>query len=192
MTELTSHHLLQLLHGALDRSALSTAHHCDAIADVAYKLSPLLKHATSSRTDSLSLPVSFSPSPFYHSAAEVVIAPKRNSTPRRIDCVESACCVMLIIAGHVFVAPSELKDFIADARSTLPLGRAAEGNLFFSFTVDDEAEGSVTVLERWRDRASLDAYLALPEVVAIFTRWGGRMRNEVRLYDASNERSPRG
>ena len=50
---------------------------------------------------------------------------------------------------------------------------------------------SVTVLERWRDKASLNAYLARSEVVAIFTRWIGRMRNEVKMYDASNERSPR-
>jgi len=98
---------------------------------------------------------------------------------------------MLIVAGHVFVAPSEVDAFVADARSTLSIGRAAKGNLFFSFTLDEPAEGSVTVLERWNDRASLDAYLARPEVVAIFTRWSGRMRNEVKLYDASNERSPR-
>jgi len=98
---------------------------------------------------------------------------------------------MLIIAGHVFVAPSDVDAFLADARSTLALGRAAEGNLFFSFTLDDPAEGSVTVLERWRDKASLEAYLARSEVVAIFTRWMGRMRNEVKMYDASNERSPR-
>lgn len=98
---------------------------------------------------------------------------------------------MLIIAGHVFVAPFDVDAFLADARSTLALGRAAEGNLFFSFTLDDPAEGSVTVLERWRDKASLEAYLARSEVVAIFTRWMGRMRNEVKMYDASNERSPR-
>ena len=80
---------------------------------------------------------------------------------------------MLIIAGHVFVAPADVEAFLADARSTLALGRAAEGNLFFSFTLDDPAKGSVTVMERWRDKASLDAYLARSEVVAIFTRWMG-------------------
>ena len=98
---------------------------------------------------------------------------------------------MLIIAGHVFVDPSEVEAFVADARSTLPMGRAAEGNLFFSIMLDDPAEGSVTVLERWRDKASVDAYLARPEVVDLFARWSDRMRNEVRMYDVSNERSPR-
>lgn len=99
---------------------------------------------------------------------------------------------MLIIVGHVFVAPSEVEEFIADTRATLPLGRSAEGNLFFSFTLDDPAEGSVVIYERWRDRAALDAYLGRPEVITIFTKWSGRMRNEVMMYDASNERSPRG
>ncbi|XDA97997.1 antibiotic biosynthesis monooxygenase [Sulfitobacter sp. LCG007] len=99
---------------------------------------------------------------------------------------------MLIIAGHVFVPPADVEEFIADARATLPLGRSAEGNLFFSFTLDDPAEGSVVVYERWRDRAALDAYLGRSEVIAIFTKWSGRMRNKVMMYDASNERSPRG
>ncbi|MBW4330998.1 antibiotic biosynthesis monooxygenase [Stakelama sp. CBK3Z-3] len=98
---------------------------------------------------------------------------------------------MLIIAGHVFVAPDEVDEFLADARATLPLGRAADGNLFFSFTLDTPEEGSVVVLERWRDRESLDAYLARSEVIAIFEKWHDRMRNEVMMYDVRNERSPR-
>jgi hypothetical protein len=28
-------------------------------------------------------------------------------------------------------------------------------------------------------------------VVALFTKWGSSMRNEVRKFDATNERSPR-
>lgn len=98
---------------------------------------------------------------------------------------------MLIIAGHVFVAPCDIDAFVAEARATLLLGRSADGNLFFSFTLDDPVEGSVTVLERWRDRAALDAYLGRPEVVELLQRWVGRMRNEIMMYDASNERSPR-
>lgn len=53
---------------------------------------------------------------------------------------------MLIIAGHVFVAPSDVNAFVCDARRTLSLGRSADGNLFFSFTLDDPSEGSITGL----------------------------------------------
>ena len=47
------------------------------------------------------------------------------------------------------------------------------------------------VLERWIDQASLDKHLAQPEVIALFTKWGPKMKNEVKKYDALNERDPR-
>ena len=98
---------------------------------------------------------------------------------------------MLIIAGHVYVDPSDIEELVADARATIPGARAADGCLFFSQTMDDPAAGSLLVLERWRDQEALDAYLTRPGVVAIFAKWSIRMRNEVRKFDASNERSPR-
>ena len=97
---------------------------------------------------------------------------------------------MIILAGHVYVDPADINELVADARATIPAARAADGCLFFSFTLDDPAAGSMLVLERWRDQAANTAYLAKPEVRALFTKWGGRMTNEVRKFDASNERSP--
>jgi len=97
---------------------------------------------------------------------------------------------MLIIAGHVHVESSEIEEFVADARATMPVARAQDGCLFFSFTLDDPAVGTMLVLERWRDQAAVDAYLARPEVAALFRKWSDRMRSEVRKFDASNERSP--
>ena len=97
---------------------------------------------------------------------------------------------MLILAGHVYVDPARVGEFVAEARATLPGARATEGCLFCSFTLDDPATGSVLVLERWRDQAALSARLAAPEVVEMFGKWGGAMRNEVRKYDAANERLP--
>lgn len=97
---------------------------------------------------------------------------------------------MLIVAGLVHVDPSDLQQFVAEARATLPAARTADGNLFFSCVVDDPGSGSVLMFERWRDQAALDAYLSRPEVLAIFQKWGPRMRSDTRKYDASNERNP--
>ena len=97
---------------------------------------------------------------------------------------------MIIIAGLVYVDPSDLMEFVTEARETLPGARAAEGNLFFSVAVDNADVASVLMFERWRDQAALDAYLARPEILAIFEKWGPRMRSEVRKYDALNERGP--
>jgi quinol monooxygenase YgiN len=98
---------------------------------------------------------------------------------------------MLIIAGQVFVNTLEIETFVSEARKTIPLAYENEGCLFISFTVDDHKQGSMLVLERWKDRESLDKHLSRIEVIELFTKWGPKMRNEVRMYDASNERDPR-
>jgi quinol monooxygenase YgiN len=98
---------------------------------------------------------------------------------------------MIIIAGNVYVDPSKVEEFVAEARSTMRLGTKNPGCISISFTLDDKEQGSVLVLERWKDQQSLDVHLAQKEVLAIFTKWGPVMRNEVRKYDATNERDPR-
>jgi quinol monooxygenase YgiN len=99
--------------------------------------------------------------------------------------------IMLIIAGLVFVDNSEIEEFVTEARKTIPLAYENEGCLFISFTLEDRNNGSMLVLERWKDRESLDKHLSRSEVIKLFTKWGPKMRNEVRMYDASNERDPR-
>ncbi|WP_442845858.1 putative quinol monooxygenase [Leeuwenhoekiella sp. H156] len=98
---------------------------------------------------------------------------------------------MIIIAGNVYVNPFEVEAFVSEARTTIPLGLKNKGCISISFTLDDKDAGSMLVLERWKDQASLDKHLAQPEVVALFTKWGPKMRNEVKKYDALNERDPR-
>jgi quinol monooxygenase YgiN len=97
----------------------------------------------------------------------------------------------LLIAGRVYVAPTEVEQFVAEAQQTIPVALANEGCLLIAFTLDNLAAGSMLVLEHWRSQQALEAHLAQPEVVALFTKWGSRMRNEVRKFDAHNERSPR-
>jgi len=43
---------------------------------------------------------------------------------------------MLIIAGQVFVNPSEIETFVAQARQTILIAYQNDGCLFISFTVD--------------------------------------------------------
>lgn len=97
---------------------------------------------------------------------------------------------MIIIAGHVYVNPDELEAFVSEARATIPEALTADGCLFFSCAIDNPEEGSMIMLERWRDQEALSAYLATPKVEALFAKWGSKMRNEVRKFDASNERAP--
>ncbi|GGP36751.1 putative quinol monooxygenase [Saccharothrix coeruleofusca] len=97
----------------------------------------------------------------------------------------------VIVAGRVFVPAEDVEAFIAEARATYPVAAANPGNVLISFSVEDAAAGAVTVLEQWTSQEALDRHLATPEVQAIFAKWGPRMRNEVREFDALDERDPR-
>ena len=98
---------------------------------------------------------------------------------------------MIIIAGLVHVAPDRVLEFVAEAQATYPIAAANAGSRLISFAVHDAATGTVAVLETWTSQEALDRHLATPEVIAIFTKWGPHMRNEVRKFDATNERDPR-
>ena len=98
---------------------------------------------------------------------------------------------MIVIAGQVHIDPSDVREFIADAEATYPVAAANPGNVLLSFCVHDADAGTITVLEQWSSEEALKRHLSTPEVVAVFTKWGPRMRNEVRKFDAINERDPR-
>lgn len=98
---------------------------------------------------------------------------------------------MIIVAGNVFVSSDEVETFVNEARKTIPLGLSNPGCVNLTFTVDDKEKGSMLVFELWKDQASLDKHLTQPEVITLFTKWAPKMRNEVKKYDALNERNPR-
>ena len=98
---------------------------------------------------------------------------------------------MIIIAGIVYVLPEEVEQFVEEARATIPLGLDNPGCLSISFTLEDKEKGAMLVLERWKDQSSLDKHLSQPQVMSLFAKWGPNMRNQVKKYDALNERDPR-
>ncbi|MEU9151924.1 antibiotic biosynthesis monooxygenase family protein [Streptomyces sp. NPDC048417] len=96
----------------------------------------------------------------------------------------------VIIAGRVFVPAEDVETFVAEARATsYPLAAANPGNVMISFCVEDAATGTVTVLEQWASQQALDRHVATPEITALLTKWGPRIRNEVRRFDAGEKDS---
>ncbi|MET7472990.1 antibiotic biosynthesis monooxygenase family protein [Streptomyces sp. NPDC005648] len=94
----------------------------------------------------------------------------------------------VIIAGRVFVPAEDVETFVAEARATsYPLAAANPGNVLMSFCVEDAATGTVTVLEQWASQDALDRHVATPEITALLTKWGPRIRNEVRRFDTDEK-----
>ncbi|MFJ4632865.1 putative quinol monooxygenase [Streptomyces sp. NPDC088847] len=94
----------------------------------------------------------------------------------------------IVIAGRVFAPAEDVETFVAEARATsYPLAAANPGNVLISFSVEDPATGTVTVLEQWASQEALDRHVATPEVAALLTKWGPRLRNEVRKFDVGEK-----
>lgn len=96
---------------------------------------------------------------------------------------------MLIVTGHIQIAPSDVLSFTSDMVTFGDAARARDGCLFFAVAPDDPRTGRILVVERWRDQAALDAHLAADETAAFVSRWQGRMGDELAKFDALNERA---
>lgn len=96
--------------------------------------------------------------------------------------------IMLIVTGYMHVEPMEVPRFHAELQDVAAVVRRRAGNLSYDAAVDDAGAGRLLIVERWRDQVSLTARLGASETRAFVQRWQGRMRGEIRKYDASNER----
>lgn len=65
---------------------------------------------------------------------------------------------MLIIAGHLEVAPAARDAYVAACVGVVEAARAAPGCLEFSVTADSADPGRVCVYERWEAEAPLLAF----------------------------------
>jgi quinol monooxygenase YgiN len=65
---------------------------------------------------------------------------------------------MLIVAGHLRVAPDHREAYLADCSEVVQLARATAGCLDFALSADLLEPGRVNVFERWRSVEELEAF----------------------------------
>lgn len=65
---------------------------------------------------------------------------------------------MLIIAGHLIVAPEERDRFVEGCQSVVEAARRAPGCADFAITADSVDPGQVRVYELWESEADLLAF----------------------------------
>lgn len=65
---------------------------------------------------------------------------------------------MIIVSGHLNVAPGEREAYLATCREVVRLARATDGCLDFALSPDLLEPGRVNVLERWRGAEELRAF----------------------------------
>lgn len=96
---------------------------------------------------------------------------------------------MLIITGHIYVAPADLTRFVTDLNALAIATRQRQGNISYNAAIDDPQAGRLILAERWADQTALSAHLDASDTAEFVNRWQGKMRGDVRKYDALNERS---
>lgn len=95
---------------------------------------------------------------------------------------------MLIVTGHMYVDHLDLARFLRDLEVLAAATRQRRGNIAYDYAVADPLAGRLLISERWADQSTLSAHLDAVDTVAFVSRWRGRMRGDIRKYDASNER----
>lgn len=65
---------------------------------------------------------------------------------------------MVIVAGHIVVAPDVRDGYLADCRGVVEQARRTPGCLDFAITADLLESDRIDVFERWESRAAVDAF----------------------------------
>lgn len=92
----------------------------------------------------------------------------------------------MIIVGGVMTANEDICDaFFAALRAGVERTLKEDGCLFYNMAMADRAKCQIVAFEGWRDRAALNAHLALPEIAALVKEFGGKFTADVKIYDVS-------
>lgn len=95
---------------------------------------------------------------------------------------------MILVTGHICVDRADLPQFLDDLKVLAFATRRRAGNISYDAAVDDPEAGRLLISERWSDQSALSAHLDAADTMAFVSRWQGRMRGDIRKYDAANER----
>ena len=65
---------------------------------------------------------------------------------------------MVIVAGHITVAPADRDSYLAGCVTVVEQARRAPGCLDFAISADLVDSGRINILERWETQAAVEAF----------------------------------
>jgi quinol monooxygenase YgiN len=97
---------------------------------------------------------------------------------------------MIIVTGTVTCDPAHAREYAESGRAVSEITRGEPGCVSHNMLLENEAEGRLVIIERWRDEASLKAHMNTPHIAEFSRRYGGMVTgSDVMLYDAGEPRS---
>ena len=91
---------------------------------------------------------------------------------------------MIIVAGHIDVAPEQREEFLAGRAQTIRASRAEAGCIEYVFSADSLEPGRVRVFERWESKEALRAHLSALQSAAPAAGGVPRLATELVQYEA--------
>ena len=79
---------------------------------------------------------------------------------------------MIIVAGHLPIAPEHRDAALAAIGECVAATRAEPGNLDYRMSPDLDDPNRLNILERWESQEALDAHLAAPHMATFLTAIG--------------------
>lgn len=92
---------------------------------------------------------------------------------------------MIVITGQIITDRETLPHLYARLKSLCEPSRQEDGCTFYHMAMEDEDQGIIMAMEGWRDKAALEAHLALPAIVALQKDFAGKYRNDVQIHDVT-------
>jgi len=80
---------------------------------------------------------------------------------------------MIIVLGHVDIAPSDIAAFCHDIEKIDPAQNTESGCISYSVAVANPARGRLHIAERWHNQPALNAHLQRPETQAFIKNGQG-------------------
>lgn len=98
---------------------------------------------------------------------------------------------MIIVTGHLRVAPDQLDGLRDAARRTLETTRKEKGCILYAFAEDVLDPGVIRIVERWEDWPSLEAHGAAPHMDEWRSALSGveLLEREVIAHESGEERT---
>ena len=98
---------------------------------------------------------------------------------------------MIIVTGHLRVAPDKIEALRPHARRTLEATRQEKGCILYAFAEDVLDPGLIRIVERWTDWASLEAHGKAPPMDGwrAALKEVGILDREVKAHEGSAERT---
>jgi len=92
---------------------------------------------------------------------------------------------VIIVAGHIDVAPEQRDEFLAGRAETIRKSRTEPGCIEYVFSADALEPGRVRVFERWESKEALRAHLSALQSAAPPAAGGvPRLATELVQYEA--------